>query len=156
MPPALDWSMQRSGCASLLKLGVLGEGQWLGGVPDAPPAAEGPSPRRGVHLQAVLPLLLLLLLPTMLPPVHLHGLGGPGLPDTSRAVRQSHGCESDNLQSRSAWLLHLVSTRPLPVGSTSISPEVWAGGCLSMVGRQVISRCNREPGSPTTLWAAPH
>lgn len=153
MLPPSDWRLQRAGLCLPPWTGVCrsqavppcsnwgswrkGSG-WAGGVPDAPPAAEGPFPHRGVHLQAVLPLLLLLLLPTMLPPVHLHGLGGPGLPHTSRAVRQSHGCESDNLQSRSAQLLHLVSTCPFPLGSTSISPQVcwWQGWGVSLYGGQ--------------------
>lgn len=128
VPPCSDWGSWGKG------------GGWAGrgAVPDAPPAAEGPSPRRGIHLQAVLPLLLLLLLPAMLPPVHLHGLRAPGLPHTSRAVRQSHGCESKNLQSRGARLLHLVSTRPLPVASASISSEVcwWQGRGVSLYGGQ--------------------
>ena len=80
----------------------------------------------------MLPLLLLLLLPAVLPPVHLHGLGGPGLPDTSRAVRQSHGRESDNLQSRGARLLHQVPTRPFPMGPAGISPEVCWWGLVSL------------------------
>lgn len=133
VPPCSDW-------------GSWGQGSgW--GCPDAPPAAEGPSPRRGVHLQAVLPLFLLLLLPAVLPQVHLHGLGGPGLPHTSRAVRQSHGCESGNLQSRSARLFHQVSTRPFPVGPASISPEVcWWGG-WSLSGGQA--------GYLKTQWGGP-
>lgn len=36
VPPHLDWNMQSSGCASLLRLGVLGEGRWLGGAGGGP------------------------------------------------------------------------------------------------------------------------
>lgn len=52
-----------------------------------PPAAEGVSSHGGAHVQAVLPFLLLLLLLPMLPFVHLHDLGGPGLPTTGGVVR---------------------------------------------------------------------
>lgn len=51
-------------------------------------------------MQAVLPLLLLLLLLAAFHPVDLHGLRGLGLPHISSAVGQSHGCENDNLPSQ--------------------------------------------------------
>lgn len=73
-------------------------------------------------MQAVLPLLLLLFLLAVLQPVHLHGLGGPGLPHTSRAVRQSHGCESDNLPNQGAQ-----STPPVP---SPCGPPASLGGLL--------------------------
>ena len=119
----------------------------------------------------MLPLLLLLLLPAVLPPVHLHGLGGPGLPRTSRAVRQSHGCESDNLQSRGVPLLHQVPTRPFPVGPASISPEVCWWGLVSLwwagrrpqdpMGGPVPAQATEAGFKPSAWlahhpWAAPH
>lgn len=74
-------------------------------------------------MQAMLALLLLLLLPAVLQPVDLHGLGGPGLPPTSRAVRQSHGCESDNLPSQ----MHSQSTRCLPIPPHVVLPASLGG-----------------------------
>lgn len=68
-------------------------------------------------MQAVLPLLLLLLLLAAFQSVDLHGLGGPGLPHISRVVRQSHGCKSDNLPSQGVWSLHRASAHPFPMQS---------------------------------------
>lgn len=80
-------------------------------------------------MQAVLPLLLLFLLPSVLQPVNLHGLGVLGLPPTSRVVGQSHGCEIDNLQGRgthsgsiSPGLSHFLRTPP------HVSGMVWGEG----------------------------
>lgn len=73
-----------------------------------PPAAEGPPAHRGPHVQAVLPLLLLLLLLAVFQPVDLHGLAGLGLPCISRAVRQSHGCRNNDLPSQGYMVTSLV------------------------------------------------
>lgn len=75
-----------------------------------PPAAVGPPLHRRTHMKAVLPLLFLLLLLPVLQPVDLHGLGGLGLPSTSRTVRQSHGCKHNNLlKPRYIWSVILPS-----------------------------------------------
>lgn len=66
-------------------------------------------------MQAVLPLLLLLLLLAAFQSVDLHGLGGLGVPHISRAVGQSHGCKSDKLPSHGAWSLDRVSAHPFPM-----------------------------------------
>lgn len=82
----------------------------------------------------MLPLLLPLLLLPVLQPVDLHGLGGPGVPRTSQAVRQSHGYESNNL------------SRPR---STVIPP----GACLSppMQSSQHLYEAGRMGG----VWGCP-
>lgn len=51
-------------------------------------------------MQAVLPLLLLLLLLAVFQPVDLHGLARLGLPCISQAVRQRHGCRDNHLPSQ--------------------------------------------------------
>lgn len=91
---------QEAGPCLPLRLGTPGVGHGRGGSLTLPPAAEGPPLHRGAHVQAVLPLLPLLLLLAAFHPVDLHGLGGLGLPHISRAVGQSHGCENNNLPSQ--------------------------------------------------------
>lgn len=81
-------------------------------------------------MQTVLPLLLLLLLLAVFQPVDLHYLGGLGLPTMSRAVGQSHGCESDDLPSQGACLLHEASARPFPMWSQHLG-GLRVGGSLS-------------------------
>lgn len=86
-------------------------------------------------MQAVLPLLLVLLLLAVFQPVDLHGLGGPGLPHISRAVGQSHGCESNNLPGGA----HGHSTRHLPIPSPRGPGHPWevcGVGVLAPGGRQ--------------------
>lgn len=93
-------------------------------------------------MQAVLPLLLLLLLLAVFQSVDLHGLGGPGLPHISRAVGQSHDCKNDELPSQGAWSLHRGLPIPSPC-SPSIWRVSWVGGSLSS-GQMGTEACEGE------------
>lgn len=98
-------------------------------------------------MQTVLPLLLVLLLLAVFQPVDLHGLGGPGLPHISRAVGQSHGCESNNLPNK----VHGHSARHLPIPSPWGPPGIpgrFVGWGFSLQGadRSMEAGAGQGPG----------
>lgn len=104
LPPSARVSSQTGSTDSwaMLQTGVLGWGGARDGCSHPlrevlPPAVVGPPLHGRAHTQAVLTLFFLLLLLPVFQPVHLHSLGGLGLPGIFGTVGQSHDCEYNNL-----------------------------------------------------------